>query len=146
MSFEQSTTTRALPLGDGGVDSDIAQENVEKNNGLFLRWSRVKKSVMVQGTYDSRFSFGKPTIATGQINGAQKGNSKKTILSKVSGYAAPGEVMAMMGCVNLFSDEYSVGMFLGNLFSLSLQSNFFSSVIAKLFNYAVHLDLERQVC
>lgn len=97
MSFEQSTTTRALPLGDGGVDSDIAQENVEKNNGLFLRWSRVKKSVMVQGTYDSRFSFGKPTIATGQINGAQKGNSKKTILSKVSGYAAPGEVMAMMG-------------------------------------------------
>ena len=94
MSFQSSTT--ALTFGDDTIDYDAAGDDKSKN-GLFLRWSRVKKTGMVQGTYDSRMSFGTPTIAPGQTDSAKKGTTKKIVLSEVSGFAAPGEVLAMMG-------------------------------------------------
>ena len=98
MPLQPSKT--ALPFGDSEVADD------ESKKGLFLRWSRVKKTVVIQGTYDSRLSFGAPTIDLGQTNSAKKGNTKKVILSEVSGFAAPGEVLAMMGYVlSFFSQE-----------------------------------------
>lgn len=94
MSLQSSTLS--LPLGGDDVDAESAVTCDDMNkSGPFLRWSRVKKTVMVQGTYDSRLSFGKPTISPSQTNGAK--NTKKVILSEVSGFAAPGEVLAMMG-------------------------------------------------
>jgi hypothetical protein len=91
MSLEPSKT--ALSFGNDESGS-VEDDGDKSSNGLLLRWSRVRKTVLVQKTYDSRISFGAPTIAAS--NDAKKGNSKKVILSDVSGFARPGEVLAMI--------------------------------------------------
>jgi ABC-type multidrug transport system ATPase subunit len=97
MSSQPSKTT--LSFGDDeSIPTDSVKDDGDKSSrGLLLRWSRVRKTVLVQKTYDSRISFGAPTIAPGVANGAQRGNTKKAIVSDVSGFARPGEVLAMMG-------------------------------------------------
>jgi hypothetical protein len=65
---------------------------------LFLRWSRLQKIVTIKESNSGllRGSIAAPTNHSSEAFKKQ-GTVQKTILDKVSGCAAPGEVLAMMG-------------------------------------------------
>ena len=79
------------------------------NNGLYLRWSRIIKTVTIKADNSGllRGSIAAPTKESNESfirrrtnskkNGNNKKEEKKNILKEVSGYAAPGEIVAMMG-------------------------------------------------
>lgn len=69
--------------------------NVEckPRDGFHLQWSRLQKSVEVRETSSGLI---RSSIA-GKDPSKLAGPTKKVILNQVSGYAAPGEVLALMG-------------------------------------------------
>jgi ABC-type multidrug transport system ATPase subunit len=67
------------------------------HNQYSLRWSRLVKTVQVQ---ENRTGLGRGSIAGPQesdLDSSKKGPVEKTILNQVSGHAAPGQVMALIG-------------------------------------------------
>jgi hypothetical protein len=126
-----NSTANATNNTTNNTNTDTTTPNI--NNGLYLRWSRIIKTVTIKADNSGllRGSIAAPTkesnesflriIAkkkkssggsgsggsggqrgTGQGNGNGNGNgnattTKKNILKEVSGYAAPGEIVAMMG-------------------------------------------------
>jgi ABC-type glutathione transport system ATPase component len=86
-------------------DSEISDKNdpnQHNTGGYHLRWSRLKKTVMVQEKNSGllRGSIAAPTATSNaelKLNSGGVGAVEKTILAQVSGCAAPGEVLAMMG-------------------------------------------------
>lgn len=91
---------------------DLNNGNDKSSGGLFLRWSRITKSVTIKPENSGllRSSIAAPTaqsrkdfrttmrrMSTERKNFERHGKPVKTILDEVSGYAAPGEILAMMG-------------------------------------------------
>uniref|UniRef100_A0A7S4AW38 ABC transporter domain-containing protein n=1 Tax=Pseudo-nitzschia australis TaxID=44445 RepID=A0A7S4AW38_9STRA len=99
------------------TSNDNNSDNTEDDDAIFLRWSRITKSVTIKTdgsgllrgsiaapTEDLTFrkavrkqlsQFSLPSMTIGNIDRQNK--NTKTILDEVSGYAAPGEILAMMG-------------------------------------------------
>jgi hypothetical protein len=110
-SLPMQTDDMAAALEEGGVMS--ASQSLGNNNsstyhgggsptegGLFLRWSRVKKTVTIKDDNSGllRSSIVAPTRGSvTDLPLKKNGNIQKVILDDVSGCAAPGEVLAMMG-------------------------------------------------
>jgi hypothetical protein len=68
-------------------------------DSLFLRWSRISKKVAIKESNSGllRTSIAAPTTSTSRKSFQKPGTTEKSILDCVSGCAAPGEVLAMMG-------------------------------------------------
>jgi hypothetical protein len=66
---------------------------------LFLRWSRLGKTVTIKEHNVGllRGSIAAPTAQSDTTGFRKQGTTQKVILDSVSGCAAPGEVLAMMG-------------------------------------------------
>lgn len=92
------------------LDASVADLQ-NRNDGIFLRWSRITKSVtgksenlgLLRGSIatsapESRENFRtKVRRISAERKNERQGKQLKTILDEVSGYAAPGEILAMMG-------------------------------------------------
>ena len=86
------------------VESSSSDNNDPINNnnshkGYYLRWSRLSKWVEIKvsaGGLMGRSSISNRTFVPSE-SGSFKSKTKKTILDNVSGYAAPGQVLAIMG-------------------------------------------------
>ncbi|KAG7370663.1 ABC-2 type transporter [Nitzschia inconspicua] len=80
------------------VDSNDNTFHGSNNEPLYLRWSRLHKSVQIKGNKPGMLR-GSIAAPAPQFNASvqNQGSSQKIILDAVSGYAAPGEVLAMMG-------------------------------------------------
>jgi hypothetical protein len=93
-------------------DLDRNKGDNKNSGGLFLRWSRITKSVAIKPESSGllRSSIAAPTaqsredfrtamrrMSTERKNGERLRKPVKTIINEVSGYAAPGEILAMMG-------------------------------------------------
>ena len=94
--------TLTIPHGDS------SSNGMAKNGGFYLRWSRLRKTVDVHDTSGGGLIRG--SIAASSSTGLTKRGSisrtfmpgenckeTKDILCHVSGYAAPGELLACMG-------------------------------------------------
>jgi ABC-type multidrug transport system fused ATPase/permease subunit len=80
------------------VESLRTTSTIKKNSGCHLRWSRIKKSVEVREVNAGllRSSIAAPTAS--QLKEIKKGGPQiKNILNEVSGSAAPGQILALMG-------------------------------------------------
>jgi len=92
-------TFESKSLQDNATNgSDIENVNPTAKTGFNLRWNRITKEVVVTETTSGllRGSIANPTKETNDaIN--KTCPTKKVILDDVSGYAIPGEVMALMG-------------------------------------------------
>ena len=78
----------------GLTNPSISASERSEEEGLLLRWSRIGKTVQVK---DANSGLLRGSISTRDINNSKSGPFQKAILSEVSGCAAPGQVMAMMG-------------------------------------------------
>jgi len=67
---------------------------IDEDKGLFVRWSRLEKIVHLK---EANSGLLRGHINAPDVKSAKLGPIKKSILSQVSGCAAPGEVLAMMG-------------------------------------------------
>ena len=107
-----SNTTISNNFADVAVDSsktNATATTTPTTNGLYLRWSRIIKTVTIKADNSGllRGSIAAPTKESNESfirrrtnskkNGSNKKEEKKNILKEVSGYAAPGEIVAMMG-------------------------------------------------
>ena len=98
-----TTTTTTTPNDTPNTNTNTV------NTGLYLRWSRIIKTVTIKADNSGllRGSIAAPTKESNESfirrrtnskkNGNNKKEEKKNILKEVSGYAAPGEIVAMMG-------------------------------------------------
>ena len=80
-------------------DNNDSINNNNSHKGYYLRWSRLSKWVEIKdsaGGLMGRSSISNRTFAASE-SGSFKSKTKKTILDNVSGYAAPGQVLAIMG-------------------------------------------------
>lgn len=100
-----NSTMTSTPSIPSASDSEISDntKNTSRNNsnntdGYHLKWSRLKKTVMVHEKNAGllRGSIAAPT-GSSKTDVKSVGSVEKTILAQVSGCAAPGEVLAMMG-------------------------------------------------
>mmetsp|Transcript_5147 Transcript_5147/g.10654 ORF Transcript_5147/g.10654 Transcript_5147/m.10654 type:complete len:709 (-) Transcript_5147:102-2228(-) len=96
-------------LEDVAEDKDVALGDNNPKDGIFLRWSRITKSVAIKpenlglmrgsiaesGT-STRENF-QTKIRRMSVERISEKKQVKTILDEVSGCAAPGEILAMMG-------------------------------------------------
>jgi hypothetical protein len=84
-----------------GVPEEMAR-TTEAGAGYFLRWSRMTKSVQVASTNAGVMgasSISQPTLSS------PSDSNVKVILDSVSGYAAQGELLAIMGPVSYLSNH-----------------------------------------
>ncbi|KAG7344451.1 ABC-2 type transporter [Nitzschia inconspicua] len=81
------------------VDSNDKTFHGSNNEPLYLRWSRLHKSVQIKENNSGmlRGSIAAAPVPQSNASVHNQGSSQKIILDAVSGYAAPGEVLAMMG-------------------------------------------------
>jgi ABC-type lipoprotein export system ATPase subunit len=99
--MELTKEATMTPSSDTSPSVSIIEDPREgKSNGssFTLRWSRLEKTVQVKESNSGllRGSIAAPTADS--VNALKKsGPVTKTILSQVSGCAAPGQVLAMMG-------------------------------------------------
>lgn len=102
MTPKEPTVNLGLPNGD----SDHDRASQDAIGGLFLRWSHLSKTVEVKdmsaGGLAGRSSLAQKgaaadAVAAQATGGATSNTMTKTILHSVSGYAAPGQVLACMG-------------------------------------------------
>ena len=124
-SGSNSSSNRSMNVPSGsGNDNGNGDAKSSKDDGFFLRWSRIRKTVDVQdpnnngglltgsiaGSVHSRFHSkgnGRNGNTPNNSNSNSNSNSNTTktttttktkdILCQVSGYAAPGEILACMG-------------------------------------------------
>ena len=106
MTTKRTTATTARPPTASATTTPTPNINT---NGLYLRWSRIIKTVTIKADNSGllRGSIAAPTKESNESfirrrtnskkNGNNKKEEKKNILKEVSGYAAPGEIVAMMG-------------------------------------------------
>jgi ABC-type multidrug transport system fused ATPase/permease subunit len=88
-----------IGLGDGnlneGANGSEQPTAQPQNTGCYLRWSRITKRVEVK---EVNAGLLRSSIAASPTEDLQKsGPQIKLILNEVSGSAAPGEVLALMG-------------------------------------------------
>jgi hypothetical protein len=97
----EKSTSVSNDVPSASDDSSISSSYpvVTGGEGYFLRWSRIEKMVEVKESNSGllRGSIAAPTGQSKASFAKSAGPVTKTILSKVSGCAAPGEVLAMMG-------------------------------------------------
>ncbi|GKY97154.1 hypothetical protein MPSEU_000673800 [Mayamaea pseudoterrestris] len=91
-----ATSMVNVPLG-----SSDASNHPDASGGYFLKWSHLTKTVEVKDM-SSGGIMGRSSIAGKAVDVVKKVNdssntTSKTILHSVSGYAAPGQVIALMG-------------------------------------------------
>lgn len=81
-----------IPQGDG---ESVASKN---SSAFHVGWSRLEKFVEVREATSGllRSSIAQPVVAPGKDK-KKPGPITKCILNQVSGYAAPGELLALMG-------------------------------------------------
>lgn len=88
-----SNNSGSSPSPNGSVDEDVSRKN-----GLFLRWSRLVKTVQVK---ESNAGLLRGSIAAPSPEAMREfsktGPTTKIILDEVSGCAEPGQVLCMMG-------------------------------------------------
>ena len=96
------STAKSVTFGNAETASmdDTNNNNIttSASEPLYLRWSRLQKTVTIKESNSGllRGSIAAPTAASADAFRKQ-GTSQKVILDEVSGCAAPGEVLAMMG-------------------------------------------------
>jgi ABC-type Fe3+/spermidine/putrescine transport system ATPase subunit len=94
---EHSIPTRSTPISSNNSPSGSVDEDTGKD-GLFLRWSRLVKTVQVK---ENNAGLLRGSIAAPSPQALQElsktGPVTKTILDEVSGCAEPGQVLCMMG-------------------------------------------------
>lgn len=89
-SMEQGEATNGVKISS----ADINDEGGKR--GYYLRWSRLQKVVDNHSTASGGL-MGRRSIAIQNADSSTATASKKIILNSVSGYAAPGQVLACMG-------------------------------------------------
>ena len=101
--MDESTATNAKSVTFNVAETasmDDTTNNIitSSSEPLYLRWSRLQKTVTIKESNSGllRGSIAAPTVASADAFKKQ-GTHQKTILDEVSGCAAPGEVLAMMG-------------------------------------------------
>ena len=100
--MDVSTATKSVTFGNvetASMDDDTNNNIITSaSEPLYLRWSRLQKTVTIKESNSGllRSSIAAPTAASMDAFKKQ-GTSQKVILDEVSGCAAPGEVLAMMG-------------------------------------------------
>jgi ABC-type multidrug transport system fused ATPase/permease subunit len=85
-----------VPTNDGSA----AAANDTAKSGKHLRWTRICKTVEIKEVSAGllRGSIASPAKTAARDSGGRgSGDKIKTILNGVSGSAAPGEVLALMG-------------------------------------------------
>jgi len=120
--FSKTADTTGISISGGG-DGSSSSSSDNHNDGYYLRWSRLRKTIEVQDNNNGGVGGGvgggggRRLMRGGSIIGSQlfrnrnregtssgtstnnsgTGASTKDILCGVSGYAAPGELLACMG-------------------------------------------------
>ena len=107
VAVDRSKTNAAVVGSHNTATATPTTNNTPNTNtGLYLRWSRIIKTVTIKADNSGllRGSIAAPTkesnesfIRRSNKNSNSKKEEKKNILKEVSGYAAPGEIVAMMG-------------------------------------------------
>jgi len=77
--------------------NDTGKQANKNNDGCYLRWSRIRKSVKVQEDNSGLMRSSISTTAVPSTPEPSSSSHHKIILNNVSGSAYPGEVLALMG-------------------------------------------------
>jgi hypothetical protein len=83
------------------VQDNHHHKSISSSQPLYMRWSRIQKTVTIRESNSGllRGSIAAPTASSQASFHKRDGPVQKIILNQVSGCAAPGEVLAMMGYV-----------------------------------------------